>query len=299
MKITGLFKPEYIYQPRKLLSRLIRRKAAYQRGGKVLVTLNCGLPIEVDPGEVIGQSVVKFGLFDLATSEVLWRLIEPGDTVIDIGANIGVMTALMAARVGSHGKVLAFEAHPIIYQDLIKNIALWGQPANNIVVAHNIALSAGAAALKVAEPASFAVNRGTARVLCSRESLTGPSFEVTGGRLSDYLRSDAGVKLVKMDVEGHEEFVLRGAGAALTSGRIENWVFEENAAYPSPVTEVLERAGYEIFRIHKGFRGATLSHPKTPVRASTWESPNFLATRCAEKVLTLFYRRGWRCLQRR
>ncbi len=45
-------------------------------------------------------------------SEVLARLIDPGDTVVDAGANVGYMTVLAAAAAGPTGRVVAFEPHP-------------------------------------------------------------------------------------------------------------------------------------------------------------------------------------------
>ena len=44
------------------------------------------------------------GVYDLALSEMLWRLIAPGEVVADIGANIGYVTSIMAAQVGSARK---------------------------------------------------------------------------------------------------------------------------------------------------------------------------------------------------
>ena len=53
-----------------------------------------------DSTKTIGQSIRTTGLYDLAVSEVLARLIDPGDTVVDAGANVGYMTVLAAAAAG-------------------------------------------------------------------------------------------------------------------------------------------------------------------------------------------------------
>ena len=59
---------------------------------------------------------------DLAVSEALWRLLDPGALALDVGANIGFMTNLMAWRSGPCGRVLAFEPHPEVFRSLAENV---------------------------------------------------------------------------------------------------------------------------------------------------------------------------------
>ena len=75
----------------------------------------------VDPTRAIGRSIVTTGLFDLAVSELLARLIDPGDIVVDAGANVGYMTVLAATAAGRSGRVLAFEPHPELFAVLCQN----------------------------------------------------------------------------------------------------------------------------------------------------------------------------------
>lgn len=60
--------------------------------------------------------------YDLPTLLALDKLVQPGDHAIDIGANIGVMTLHMAARVGATGKVLALEPNPAAYARLASHV---------------------------------------------------------------------------------------------------------------------------------------------------------------------------------
>jgi FkbM family methyltransferase len=60
--------------------------------------------------------------------------ILPGDTVIDVGANIGCFTILAAKMVGPSGRVIAIEPEPHTYQQLLRNIELNG--ARNVVPHH-------------------------------------------------------------------------------------------------------------------------------------------------------------------
>jgi|GraSoi2013_115cm_1033766.scaffolds.fasta_scaffold05929_4 FkbM family methyltransferase len=73
------------------------------------------------------------------TTEVLWRLVAPGDTTIDGGANIGHMSSILAHRAGLSGRVLAFEPHPQTFERLKRNVQKWTGVAP--IELHNLALS--------------------------------------------------------------------------------------------------------------------------------------------------------------
>ncbi len=64
-------------------------------------------------------------MYDLTVSEAIWRLLDPGAYAVDVGANIGHMTSVMAARVGVTGRVLAWRPHPDIYDELAANVGAW------------------------------------------------------------------------------------------------------------------------------------------------------------------------------
>jgi FkbM family methyltransferase len=61
------------------------------------------------------------GVKDLVVTEAIWRLVRPGDTVLDVGANVGYMSLVAAARMGLRGHVFAFEAHPQLFDELPRN----------------------------------------------------------------------------------------------------------------------------------------------------------------------------------
>ena len=60
--------------------------------------------MRVRPRETVGHIMWHLGVLDLAASEVCWRLLDPGETAVDVGANIGVMTGLLARRAGPTGE---------------------------------------------------------------------------------------------------------------------------------------------------------------------------------------------------
>src|SRR5438876_809414 len=106
-----LWKPWFVWRPMQVLRRA-RLALSSPRPGYQLIPTSWGGFIWTDPTKVIGRSILTTGIYDLAVSEVLARLIKPGDTVIDAGANIGYMTMLASFAAGPNGKVLSFEPHP-------------------------------------------------------------------------------------------------------------------------------------------------------------------------------------------
>ena len=72
----------------------------------------------------IGRSLDLYGEFSEGECDVFRQLIQPGWTVLELGANIGSHTVFLAKRVGPSGRVIAFEPQRIVFQTLCANIAL-------------------------------------------------------------------------------------------------------------------------------------------------------------------------------
>lgn len=72
----------------------------------------------------VGKSLELYGEFSEIEVSALCELVKPGDTVLDIGANIGCMTVPLAQRVGPEGAVFAFEPNRLTFMNLCGNAAL-------------------------------------------------------------------------------------------------------------------------------------------------------------------------------
>jgi FkbM family methyltransferase len=120
-----------------------------------------------------------------------------GDHVIDVGANVGDTALTAALEVGSEGHVWAIEAHPRTFSFLLGNIAL--NEARNVT-----ALNAAAAY----EPGrvSFSDDRRD-----DMNRVGGRGVNVQALRLDDLVPYRGRINLLKIDVEGYEIQVLRGA----------------------------------------------------------------------------------------
>jgi len=126
---------------------------------------------------------------------------RPGDSVVDVGANIGEVAIVFSQRVGAAGRVVAFEPHPRVFQYLLGNLAL--NHCQN-VTAHNMALGETAGTVRMSDDKRDDMNRIT------------PSgvIEIPCSTLDAELPADQ-VAFLKIDVEGSELAVLRGATATL------------------------------------------------------------------------------------
>ena len=94
----------------------------------------------VDLNEGIDFSIFLIGKFEIKTSSFLKSIIKEGDTIFDVGANIGAHTLPMAKSVGKNGIVHAFEPTKFAFNKLTKNILL--NPAlGNRIVANQIMLT--------------------------------------------------------------------------------------------------------------------------------------------------------------
>jgi FkbM family methyltransferase len=136
------------------------------------------------------------------------RFLKPRSVVLDIGANFGLYTAAAATIVKDCGRLYAFEANPHTFRLLQRTLY-----ANRLIHNPNI----------VAVNALVGEATGRRRLYYTPEALGGAtttnlgqwgeegrSVEVDMIALDDFLPADLAVDLVKIDVEGHEPFVLRG-----------------------------------------------------------------------------------------
>jgi FkbM family methyltransferase len=286
-------RPYYWYRPRQILSRL--RVRGSPADGPSLQRTAWGSQLYCWP-DPLGNSVARTGVYDLIVSEALARLADPGETCIDAGANVGLMSNLLSQTVGSAGRVVCFEPHPLIAATLRRNVALWKEihGMTNIDV-HEAAISSSRGRLPLAvDPQAFAHNKGTATL---EQADSANSTEVTTVSLDDVFSGSVGV--LKLDVEGHELQALRGAARLLGGGSIRDVLFEEHRRPPTPVIELLREHSYTVLSLRQGLTGPLLSAPADAYDRQLWDPPAMLATIDPARARSRLKRRGWVCLRRR
>ncbi len=133
---------------------------------------------------------------------VISRYLGPGDTYVDVGANIGALALCASTIVGRKGQVVAIEPHPKTYGFLAENIAL--NQRNNVQC-----LSA-----------AVGKERGTLHIADfarqdDQNCVTASGISVPVLPLDEILRGISRIDLLKIDVEGYELAVLEGAREVL------------------------------------------------------------------------------------
>jgi FkbM family methyltransferase len=286
-----MMKAEYLFRPVQLFRRLTRisRQPCADR---VEASLAWGRSIRVSLQDNIGPAVATLGVYDLVVAETLWRLTDPNDLALDVGANIGCMTAVLAERAA---EVHSFEPHPLIYAELVENAErLRSQGVPAVIRTRAEALGSSSGKLPLHVPHDFRRHRGESSL--ADERVGGETVEVTVAAL-DEIVAGRPVGVMKMDVEGFEAQVLQGATRLLGSRRLRDCVFEEHRAYPTVVTAMFEVHGYTIFRLARRLMRPRLLVADSPEPRSRWEATSFLATVQPDRARQRMAEFGWRCLR--
>lgn len=176
--------------------------------------------------------------YEPETSRLVSRLLSGAQGAFyDIGANWGYYSLLAAAVPGYEGEIHAFEPNPRVHRDLLSVVAQTGLETR--VRAHAAGVGAVRGELVVEEADKF--HTGLARLVAEGGGRRVPVVPLDEAGLADPV-------LIKIDAEGMEEPVLRGAARLLSRAR-PHIVFESHLSLSEPRTttapiELLLRSGY-------------------------------------------------------
>ena len=177
----------------------------------------------------IGTELMFKGIHEPATTRLFQSVLKPGDTVIDIGANIGYFSLLSAILVGSTGAVVAIEPDPDNANALSTNVALNG--FKNIEI-HCVAVSD-----KVGIATFWRHKNEDARHSLIKSDQDS-SIQVNLDTLDRMISVNGSVNLIKTDTEGNDMAVLLGAKRILEQNKV--------MVITELYKEMLEASGYSI-----------------------------------------------------
>lgn len=196
------------------------------------------------PASLIGWTVHFRGAYERGTLGILAALLEPGDGVVEGGANEGYHTVFMAALVGNGGRIWAFEPNPLPRKTLEAN-------TNDLscVTIHQEALAAEPAdARDFFVPRSDVPNQGLGGFAHNFTQAT----EKVSVRIEtvDRIIGDAPVSLIKLDVQGFEHEVMAGAKHVIERD-LPYVLFESIPGEKSgrEVAKMLGKLGYSLWRV--------------------------------------------------
>lgn len=193
----------------------------------------------------VGQAVIRYGEYSQHEFALFEQLCGPGDIVVEVGSNIGAHTLGLARRVGPAGRVVAVEPQPVVFQTLCGNMAI-----NSItnVDCLNLALSDKPGHVTV-PPVDYG-GRGNFGGVSMQEGAAGdaevPETRVAARRFDDVFAYPR-LKLLKIDVEGMEEAVLRGGAATLEKHRPILYVENDRIERSRALIELLFGFGYGLW----------------------------------------------------
>ncbi|MGB9105633.1 MAG: FkbM family methyltransferase [Terriglobales bacterium] len=205
---------------------------------------------DCDLNQYMYRALFVYGAYEFDVGWMVRRVLRPGDTVIDAGACFGYH-ALSAAKRIAPGRVYAIEPQPKMFAAMTENVAR--NPLTNIET-ENLALSDHAETLQLhifpgLDPGCTSI---ATLDRCDFETIECPAIS-----LDEYIqRKGIGeVTLIKLDVEGSEMQVLKGAHKLLSSPRPPMWIIEINqetsqaCGYnPEGLLSLLKRYGYSFYR---------------------------------------------------
>ena len=177
---------------------------------------------------------------------------KQGDIVVDVGAHIGKYTIIASKRVGENGKVIAIEAHPGNYEMLNRNIKLNG--LTNVTTL-NYAVYSKESKIKLFLPGGKSNHTIYNTLISSRATNEEKFVEVNANTLDSLLLqggiSHAEVNWIKIDVEGAEFEVLKGAHDIMSNSNnitflIEIHNLEDGKNLYRPIMDLMEKHKFKV-----------------------------------------------------
>lgn len=190
-------------------------KAGFDSPDPQWVTTGLGFRMKLCPFYLIDREILALGAYDRSLHAALDRLIKPGMTCLDVGANIGDATLHMARLAGPTGRVHAFEPAPSASARLHEHIA--ANRFDDRVVLHRLALSdrKGTATFAFAPPAIE--NQGMGSLVSGDTEVISLQTEVPLQTLDAFVDQHGieTIGLVKIDIQGGETMFFNGGAASL------------------------------------------------------------------------------------
>lgn len=197
-----------------------RRKAAHRWPELQFVTTYADrVRVTVKLSDHIESQLFWFGYqeADQGLLDLLRRELPSAGVFVDIGANIGSFS-LVAARAMSAGRVIAFEPSPLHFRRLENNIEINGF-SNITAINSGVGATGGEAVLSRPVSSAGINNSGTASLFGVEDATQEVVSETVSMVRLDEQLAGARVDAIKIDVEGAEMAVLRGAAATLERHR--------------------------------------------------------------------------------
>jgi FkbM family methyltransferase len=257
---------------RSFWSRVVHPYFAWQSHPFVASTV-FGRRIAGNTNELLQQYIYYFGLWEPYLTRWIATRLRPGDTFVDVGANIGYFSLLASKLVGKSGTVVAIEASPKTFRMLQQNLAI--NRADNVRVL-NMAVADKFDLVQVFGGNEH--NTGLATICAAGNQERDFVVEglVEAAPLSSILQGAEieTARLIKIDVEGSEWRVTEGLSDIFRHGRGDlEFIVEINpisgalqGRRPEEIVSAFQAAGFHLYRIENDYDAVSYLPPLQTVR---------------------------------
>jgi len=190
--------------------------------------------------QYVGRSIESYGEFSQLEVELFEQICKEGDTVIEVGANIGTHTQYLSNKVGNNGKVLAFEPQRIVFQMLCANIAL-----NSLTNVFTYQMALGNEDNTLMIPSIDYSKTGNFGGISIENTKKGEP--VIQKKLDSFISQIQRLKLIKIDVEGMEKQVLAGSLKIIKKFKPILYVENDRQEKSQSLIEYIQSLGYELY----------------------------------------------------
>ncbi len=224
----------------------------------------------------LGWHIGFFGSYEPELRDIMRAVLPTGGTAVDVGANAGWHTLLMARLTGPNGRVLAVEPNPSVREHLLRNLAINGLKQ---VEVDGAALAEAQGMLDFIAPAADDPASASGHVVSSGAAPS-EAIRVAASTL-DVLAAEKKLDrldLLKIDAEGFEWPILQGAERSIARFR-PSIIFEFDRAYAARgsdsgalFTEFFRRHRYRLFAAGRNW-SELIDESAWPTTANIFASP--------------------------
>jgi FkbM family methyltransferase len=246
-----------------------------RRTVRTVLDYDDGLVIHIDTSSFLEWYIFMYGAFRPRVSALLNRMLRPGQVALDIGANIGMHTIIMANRVGAAGKVVVFEPDPHPLARLKRNLALNGIDWVETVQA---AVSARSETRTFYLHDESIGNFANASLVAANVGKDTPSIEMKVVALDEWLAANPlpRLDLIKLLAQGEEWNALQGMKGAIARFRPKIFFLYEPSFWHRQDVELGDAVRF--FRGHGYAVHAVEFGPRREVAGDVAKGQVFLAT---------------------
>ena len=196
------------------------RQAIYLGNHLALTKTIYGHKMYVETRDIsLAPHILIDGYWEQWITNVFRQSIQPGMQVLDIGANIGWYSVLAADLIGPNGRLTSFEANPAMAEIAYRNLMV-----NGFATRASVEQKAVYSESKQLEFQIYEHHMGSSSLFASKDSAasfhdTLMSLQVQAVSLDEFLPAGSQIDFIKIDAEGAEPYILKGAARLLSENR--------------------------------------------------------------------------------